>query len=83
MINLEEALGITTRKEDIVKRVYHLVHTEGIRYTEAIVDVCKDLGIEPEDFAPYIDSSLKEKIRNQAIENRSIPDTRGNTLFDL
>jgi hypothetical protein len=63
---------------DIVERIYTLVAEDKLKYVEAILEVCEECGIEPEDIVPLIqNTSLKYKIENEAMKNNVIPNTQG------
>jgi len=56
-------------KLTLAEKVELLVQKEGIRYSEAVIHICDDYGIEPTDIAQLIiDSPLEQKIADQAIK---------------
>ena len=63
---------------DIVERIYTLVAHDKLKYIEAILEVCEEFDIEPEDMTPLIqNTSLKYKVENEAMKNNVIPNTEG------
>jgi DNA-binding Xre family transcriptional regulator len=80
---LEEHLGLAINKQDLQERVHQLVRQENIKFSEAIMDICKELNIEPEDISCLITGPLKEKLRNEAMDFHVLADTRGNSLAGM
>ncbi len=77
---LEEKLGITLSKQQLFERVFEIVQQDGVRYSQAIIDVCEKENIEPEDVAKLITGPLLEKIENESMDLKTVYDTRGNKL---
>ena len=60
-------------KQSLAEKVELLVQKHGIRYSEAVIDVCEEYGIEATDMAKLIiDSPLKAKIEKQAIQFNTV-----------
>jgi len=49
---------------------------------EAVVHICEELGVEPEDIAKLITGSLKAKLESEAQRNFLLPRSSGD-LFDF
>lgn len=81
--NIIDDLHLALTPVDLVERATIMVQQENIRYSQAIVEICKELEIEPEDVAQLIPNPLKEKMRHEAMAFNNLPDTRTNTLKDL
>ena len=56
-------------------KVEKYVHGDQMSYTEAIVDICKDKDIDPEDIAKIIKGPLKDKLEAEAMERNIIKRT--------
>lgn len=68
---IEDQLGLNLRKTDLINSVLLYVKNEGLTYFEAILEVCEENQIDPEDIAKLITGPLKEKLKIEAI-NRNI-----------
>lgn len=56
-----------------IQRVEELRRKDGMRYSEAIVEVCEEFEIDFQDVRDdFIDSTLKEKIKQEAIRNNAV-----------
>ena len=80
-LEIERILPILTKAE-LIARTEILVHEEGMQYVEAIVYICEELGVEPEDIAKLITGSLKDKLESEAQRNFLLPRSTGD-LFDF
>ena len=80
---LEQELGIVLSKTELYEKVHKLVQRDRIKFSEAILDVCKELSIEPEDMSKLISGPLKEKLRYECMDYHTLKDTRGNNLAGL
>ena len=78
---IKDILGLKLTKDEFVTEVLILACEDGIKYTEAILEVCKRHDIEPEDVGPLVTGNLRERLKLEAMSYKNIPDTRGNTLF--
>lgn len=54
------------------KAIDSLVATTDYNYIEAIVEYCKDTGLEIEMAASLINANLKSKIENDAMDNNML-----------
>lgn len=61
------------------KMVEEAVFKKRLSYIDAVVLVCQDHGIEPEDSKKFISNVIREKIEGEAISLNLLP--RQNTLF--
>jgi len=66
-----EELGIGNRKKQFINRVLTYVLDENMSTLDSIMEVCKELELDPEEVAPLITGPLLEKVRLDAI-NRNI-----------
>ena len=78
-------LNLNLKKNQLVTEILTYVRNEELTYTEAILAVCDDHEIDPEDMAKLVTGQLKEKLRIEAINCNSVKaDTKikFNTLID-
>lgn len=68
-------------KASLIEKVERLVRTDGIKYTEALMHLCTEYEVEPEDIAKLISPPLKSKMKIEAENLNYLPKTSGNTLF--
>lgn len=61
------------------KAIETLVNNTDYNYIEAIIEYCKETGLEVEVAATLINQNLKAKIENDAIQNNMIKE-KGNKL---
>lgn len=54
--------------DELRLKVEKYVQSDKMTYTEAIVDICQDKEIDPEDIAKIIRGPLKEKLEAEAME---------------
>lgn len=80
---LEQELGIVLSKTELYERVHKIVQRDDIRFSEAILEVCKELQLEPEDMSKLVAGPLKEKLRHECMNYRILKDTRGNSLAGI
>ncbi len=76
-------LDLALTSEQLVEKASKLVKSEGIRYSEAIIDICKEYDLEPEDIVQLLPKPLLEKLENEAMDFHTLTDTRGNSLPGL
>jgi len=70
-------------KQDLVTRTEFLVKNDSLSYVEAIIHICNDLDIDPEDIAKIIPPPLKEKLLVEAQRNHNVPvSSNTGSLFD-
>jgi hypothetical protein len=61
-------------KQSLAERVELLVHHDHMKYSEAIIEVCRELDIEPTDIIKLIISGpLHQKIEAEAMRFNVIP----------
>jgi hypothetical protein len=58
--------------------VEEIVHKKRLSYIDAIVDLCDDTNIDPEDVGKFISTILKDKVEAEARNLNYLP--RQNTL---
>lgn len=68
-------------KHDLTIRVEGLVKSDGVSYVEAIIQVCEELDIDPEDMAKLVVGPLRDKLEAEAQRNNIIPRSNTGTLF--
>jgi hypothetical protein len=51
-----------------------------LSYLEAILQICADLDLEPEDIAKMVTGPLKDKLEAEAQRNNILP--KPNSLYD-
>jgi hypothetical protein len=66
-------------KSEFSKIVEKTVLANRIDYMEAVLIVCDDHGIEPEDVRKFVSAPIQEKIEGEAMRLNLIP--RTNELF--
>lgn len=71
---------VLMHKEDFIAQIGKLVQTEKLTIFEAILELCKEHGLDPEDVAPLVKGSLKEKLKNELIQRNVLPNTNGNKI---
>lgn len=60
-------------KQTLAEKVELKVRRDSMRYSEAVVNVCEEYGIDPTDIAPLIiDSPLKTKIEAESIQLNTV-----------
>jgi len=65
---------ITPKK--LAERVEFLVEKDKMTHTEAIIEVCEELELEPEDMAKLVKKGpLKEKLQAEALNRNIIKST--------
>lgn len=69
-------------KHSLAEKVEHLVHRDHIKYSEAIVQICDDLQIDPADVAKLVTGPLHAKVEAEAIRYRVIPRKHNTATLD-
>jgi hypothetical protein len=64
-------INLALNQTDFVSRVELLVRKDRLRYTEAICQICDELGLDPEEIAPLVTKQLKEKITLENSKSRA------------
>jgi hypothetical protein len=67
-------------KQELTIRAERLVRSDGLSYLEAILQICADLDLEPEDIAKMVTGPLKDKLEAEAQRNNILP--KPNSLYD-
>jgi hypothetical protein len=68
-------------KKSLAEKVCLLVHTDGLKYSEALIEICEEYEIDPHDIAKLVKGPLKAKLEAEAMRYNNIPNTNGNTLY--
>lgn len=71
---------VLMHREDFIAKISQLMQKEKLSVFEAIIEVCKEYEIDPEDITPLIKGSLKEKLKHELIALNILPNTTGNTI---
>ena len=64
-------INLALSQTDFISRVELLVRKDQLRYTEAICQICDELGLDPEEIAPLVTKQLKEKITLENSKSRA------------
>ncbi len=67
-------------KEQLRFEVEKLVYGDGMTYTEAIIEICEQKEIDPEDMAKLVKGPLKSKLQVEAMDRNIIKRTTS-TLY--
>jgi|TARA_B110000495_G_scaffold182293_1_gene177728 hypothetical protein len=59
-------------KEQLRIQVERLVHGDGLTYVEAVIEICENKEIDPEDMAKIVKGPLKNKLEAEAIDRNII-----------
>jgi uncharacterized protein YdhG (YjbR/CyaY superfamily) len=65
-------------KNQFSKMIENVIREKKLSYIEAIIDICEENNLEPEDIAKYINSIIKDKLEAEARSLNFLP--RQNTL---
>lgn len=68
--------GIMNNGEKFTQEINNIVRLNGLSVLEAIMLLCNENDMDVQDIIPLLGSTLKEKIRIEAIERRMIKDQR-------
>lgn len=66
-------------KSEFSKLVEKNVLEKKMGYMDAVLHICEEYGIDPEDVKKFISAPIQEKIEGEAMRLNLIP--RGNELF--
>ncbi|TRZ69038.1 MAG: hypothetical protein D4Q77_00445 [Methanothrix sp.] len=66
--SLLQELGLASRKTEFIERVLKYIHGDGLTAIDAMLEVCKEMGFDPEDVGPLVKGPLMEKVRVEAID---------------
>jgi len=78
-------LGLGEKKAAFITKVLQYIRYEEMNTIEAVIEVCKELELEPEEAAPLIRGPLLEKLRLDAINMNILRNIRKpvhNTFID-
>ena len=78
---MSSTLNVATAltKQSLVEKVEFLVSKDKMRYSEALVYICTELVVDPEDIVKLITPALKSKIEIEARARNILP-RAGNTF---
>lgn len=77
---METEIKTAIQKHELVDQVMNYVKNDNLTYYEAILEICSEHDIDPEDMAPMISGPLREKLRVEAMKRNIIPNTEGNSI---
>ena len=60
--------GLMMTRQKFSKNIERVVKTKRISYLEAIIVVCEESGLEPEDVKKYISPAIRTKMEAEAIK---------------
>jgi uncharacterized protein YdhG (YjbR/CyaY superfamily) len=66
-------------KQDLALRAEGLVQKDHLTYLEAIIQICDELDVDPEDIAKMVVGPLKDKLEAEAQRANILP--KPNSLF--
>lgn len=79
-MHIEMEIAIT--KQKLIDEVEFLVRADDLTYVEALMQVCEEYDIEPEDIGKMIDGPLKIKMEAESVQlNRIKGEKPLNTLY--
>lgn len=67
-------------KQELAIHAERLVRSDGLSYIEAIIHICNELDIDPEDIAKMVTGPLRDKLEAEAQRANILP--KPNSLFD-
>jgi len=68
-------------QKSLAQKVCMLVLKDGLKYSEALLEICEQYEIDPHDIAKLVKGPLKAKLEAEAMRYNNIPNTQGNTLY--
>jgi hypothetical protein len=68
-------------QKSLAQKVCMLVLKDGLKYSEALLEICEEHEIDPHDIAKLVKGPLKAKLEAEAMRYNNIPNTQGNTLY--
>jgi hypothetical protein len=81
MSKTKPEVPVVFTKKSLAEKVCLLVHADGLKYSEALLEICEEHEIDPHDIAKLVKGPLKAKLEAEAMRNNVIPNTNGNTLY--
>lgn len=76
-----ETIGFAISKEEFSQRVGLHVYRDDMSYIDAVLHICEELKIDPEDIGQLVDHSLRSKIEQEAKRSNLLP--RNNNTYEL
>lgn len=70
---IEKAIVPAITKDELIHQVERMVSVEHFDYMEAVLAVTREHELEPEDVAPLITGSLKDKLEIEARKLNNLP----------
>ena len=74
-------IPVAFTKKSLAEKVCMLVLKDGLKYSEALLEICEQYDIDPHDIAKLVKGPLKAKLEAEAMRYNSIPNTNGNSLY--
>ena len=74
-------IPVTFTQKSLAQKVCMLVHSDNLKYSEALLEVCEENEIDPHDIAKLVKGPLKAKLEAEAMKFNVIPNTNGNSLY--
>ena len=74
-------IPVSFTQRSLAQKVCMLVHSDGLKYSEALLEVCEEHEIDPHDIAKLVKGPLKAKLEAEAMRYNNIPNTNGNSLY--
>lgn len=69
-------------KQELATRAELLVRSDNLSYIEAIIHICDELDLDPEDIAKMVTGPLKDKVEAEAQRNNVLPKSNTVSLYD-
>jgi DNA-binding Xre family transcriptional regulator len=69
-------------KQELAILTERLVRSDNLSYVEAIIHICDDLDLDPEDIAKMVTGPLKDKVEIEAMRNNIIPKSNTASLYE-
>ena len=74
-------IPVAFTKKSLAEKVCMLVLKDGLKYSEALLEICEQYDIDPHDIAKLVKGPLKAKLEAEAMKFNVIPNTNGNSLY--
>ena len=74
-------IPVAFTKKSLAEKVCMLVLKDGLKYSEALLEICQLYDIDPHDIAKLVKGPLKAKLEAEAMKFNVIPNTNGNSLY--
>jgi hypothetical protein len=78
--NTKDLIVPAITKQSLALKVETYVRQDGLTYVEAILQVCDELDIDPEDIAKMVAGPLRDKVEAEAQRTNVLP--KPASLFD-